>query len=128
MSVTNKKIVKKIIEVFANSDNNLNLCYLDDDIRWNIVGMPAISGKSDFIKTINSLELENFRLSNIRNILSEGEFVVVESTNKLVNKLSVTNYTAYCDIYRIKNEKVYELTTYIVDISSDEKADKKLFT
>ena len=86
--------------------------YLDDDIKWKIVGMPVIKGKIEFLETIKELHLENFNPNKIKNILSEGEFVVVESISKTSN-----NY--FCDIYHLRDEKILGLTSYIVDTTSN---------
>jgi hypothetical protein len=119
MSVKNKKIVERIIKVFGDKNYNIYLNYLDDDIKWNIIGMPAIVGKSEFINAINSLEIENFTSSQIKNIISEGEFVVVESTGRVISENVNQDAPAYCDIYRIINSKLCELTTYIIDTTSN---------
>ncbi len=110
MSAKNTEIVKRIIKLF--NSNNYNTCsdYLAENIKWNIVGMPVIHGKSEFIKAVNSLELENFSFSRIKNIISKGNYVVVESTGE-----DAANNPAYCDIYYFKNGKINELTTYIID-------------
>jgi hypothetical protein len=39
----------------------------------------------------------------------------VESRGKETTEIGETNNPAYCDIYRIKNGKLQELTTYVVD-------------
>jgi limonene-1,2-epoxide hydrolase len=119
MSVKNKKIVKGIIEMFTGNNLSPYLNYLAEDIKWNIVGMPSICGKSEFIETVNSLELENFKFTKIKNIISEGEFVVVESVGHVNVKKNNSETPAYCDIYKIKEGKVCELTTYIIDTSSN---------
>ena len=119
MSVKNIKIVKQIIELFNGNNHNLYSEYLTENIKWNIVGMPLICGKSDFINAVKSLELENFSLSRIKNIISEKEFVVVESVGSS-NAQTINSYIpAYCDIYRIKEGKICELTTYIIDTTSN---------
>ena len=119
MSVKNKKIVKGIIEMFTGNNHGSYLDYLAEDIKWNIVGMPLICGKNEFIETVNSLELENFKSTKIKNIISEGEFVVVESVGNVNVKTNNSNTPAYCDIYRIKEGKICELTTYIIDTTSN---------
>ena len=119
MSVKNKKIVKQIIELFTGNNQDLYSEYLTENIKWNIVGMPLICGKSQFIKTVKSLELENFSLSRIKNIISEREFVVVESIGSVNVQTNNSETPAFCDIYRIKDGKICELTTYIIDITSD---------
>ena len=118
MSVTNKKIVERIIKEFTTKDNGYCLGLLTDDIRWNIVGMPPITGKSNFISAFEMMELwqrsstkieDDSHSCSIKNIIAEGDFVVVES------KGAKNNNPAYCNIYHLKQGKIDELTTYIVD-------------
>ncbi|MFZ0455043.1 MAG: nuclear transport factor 2 family protein [Ignavibacteriaceae bacterium] len=108
-------MVKQIIEMFTGNNHDLYSEYLSENIIWNIVGMPLIRGKSEFIKTVKSLEIENFSLNRIKNIISEREFVVVESIGHTNTQNDNSNKPAYCDIYRIENNKICELTTYIID-------------
>ena len=115
MSVKNERIVKKIIEMFTGNNHASYIDYLAGDIKWNIVGMPLICGKDEFIKAVKSLELENFSSSKIKNIISDREFVVVESTGQANIQMDGPNAPAYCDIYLIRNSKICELTTYIID-------------
>ena len=115
MSARNKHLINKVIDAISRENINSYLDYLADDIKWNIVGMPVIVGKNEFLETIKELRLENFNTSKIKNIVAEGEFVVVESSGKTMG-----NY--FCDIYQLKNEKILGLTSYIVDTSSIESA------
>lgn len=118
MSTSNKRLVKKVLEMFANNNHDKYLKYLDENIKWNIIGMPVISGKFEFLKAVKSLELENFISFKIKNIISEGEYVVVESSsnNEQIEKSTIP---AYCDIYRLRDGKICELTSYIVDTTSN---------
>ena len=103
------------MDAISRENGNFYLDHLAEDRKWNIVGMPVIVGKNEFLETIKELRLENFNTSKIKNIVAEGEFVVVESTGKTTG-----NY--FCDIYQIKYDKIQELTSYIVDTSSIESA------
>ena len=118
MSISNKRLVEKVLEMFANNNHDKYLKYLDENIKWNIIGMPVISGKIEFLKAVKSLELENFISFKIKNIISEGEFVVVENNGSNNERREKFNIPAYCDIYRLNNGKICELTSYIVDTSS----------
>ena len=115
MSIKNKKIVKQLIEIITQKNFNLYSKYVSENIKWKIVGLPPIIGKNEFIKTADSLGLENFTTANVKNIISDGDFVVIESSTIINNKPGSFDYPASCDIYRLKDGKVYELTTYIVD-------------
>ena len=114
MLLNNKKIIEQIIKGLSMKDKNSYLKYLADDITWNIVGLPAIKGKSEFLIAVKNLELENFPSSNVKNIIAEGEFVVVESNGGNFNN-------SFCDIYRLKEKKILELTSYIIDTSINDK-------
>jgi len=113
----NKEIVENLIKAFTYGNLHEFINYLDNNIEWNIIGLPFIKGRNDFIKAVCSLELKNFTFSKIKNIISEGELVVVESITKSKMKSNKNETPAYCDIYRIKDNKIYEITTYIVDTS-----------
>jgi ketosteroid isomerase-like protein len=115
MSERNKHLIKRIMDAISRENGNFYLDHLAENMKWNIVGMPVIEGKKEVLETIKELHLENFNLSKIKNIVAEGEFVVVESTGKTTG-----NY--FCDIYQIKYDKIQELTSYIVDTSSIESA------
>lgn len=123
MSKKNKELVKKINEAFSKGNTKFILANVADDIRWNIVGMPTISGKNDFLETMEMMELQSFPLITVRNIIAEGDYVVVESAGKqgtseqAIGKTGEQNNPSYCDVYLIKDGKVKELTTYVVDTS-----------
>jgi ketosteroid isomerase-like protein len=65
------------------------------------------------------LELENFPVLSIKNVISEGDYVVVESTGRTETDTERSGNPFYCDIYRFKNGKIQELTTYVVDTSDN---------
>lgn len=127
MSIKNKELTKMITEAFFKGNTEFILHHLAEDIQWNIVGMPVIFGKSDVIRT---MELINPALAGcpdlaVKNIIAEGDYVVVESSgnnySSFVKKDTKEKQCspAYCDVYRFKNGKIQELTTYIVDTASN---------
>jgi ketosteroid isomerase-like protein len=113
MSTKNKELVKKINDALSKGNTEFVIAHLADDITWNIVGMPAVNGKSEFLKTMKMMVIESFPDIAVKNIIAEGDYVVVESTGKNLDN-------SFCDIYHLKNEKIWELTTYIVDTSVNE--------
>ena len=115
MSEQNKHLIKKLINAIRKENRKFYMNHLADDVKWKIVGMPVIEGKKEFLETIKELHLENFSSNKIKNIVAEGEFVVVESSGK-----SVGNY--FCDIYHLRDKKILGLTSYIVDASPVESA------
>ena len=120
MSVKNKKLVKKINEAFSKGDIEYILSHLADNIRWNIVGMPIVWGKSKFLETMEMIVIESFPDITVNNIIAEGDYVVVESTSNINSKASESYNPSYCDIYHLKSGKIQDLTTYIVDVTLNE--------
>lgn len=114
--VRNKNLIKKINNAFLNGDIKFVSTHLADDIQWNIVGMPVIKGKNDFLVTMEIMEsaVGGFNDIDIKNVVAEGDYVVVESHGNAGVK---TSNPSYCDVYHIINGKIKELTTYIVDIA-----------
>ncbi len=118
MSVRNKKLVMNFLDGFIRGNKKDCINYLTDDIRWNIVGMPSISGKQNFLQAMEMMELWKSSFINsasgrTTNIIAEKDFVVVESAGGNSN-------SANCDIYKIINGRIREMTSYIVDTSVNE--------
>ncbi len=118
MSVRNKKLVMSFLDGFINGNKQKCINYLTDDVRWNIIGMPSIRGKQNFLQALEMMELwkSTFLYSpsgRTKNIIAEKDYVVVESAGGNSN-------SANCDIYKIINGKIREMTSYIVDTSVNE--------
>lgn len=104
-------------EAFFIGNREFILTHLADNIKWNIVGMPPITGKEDFLKVMEIMEsaVGGFPGIQIKNIISEGDYVVVESSGSSKNIYGKSFSPSYCEVYRVKGEKILELTTYVID-------------
>jgi ketosteroid isomerase-like protein len=111
--------MKRIIDELSKGNRKFIITHLDNDIKWNIVGMPEVTGKEDFLKVMEIMQsaIGGFSRMYIKNIISEGEYVVVESSAGNENFSGKTFNPSYCEVYRFKNGKILELTSYIVDAS-----------
>jgi ketosteroid isomerase-like protein len=126
MSLSNKMIVEKFLDEFNKRAYNSYIKYLADDIKWNIVGMPPINGKQNFLEALEVMEVWQSSHKGINSlaggethVIAEGDFVVIENQDFSLNKDS-SQYPAHCDIYRINNGKIKEVITYMVDTSINE--------
>jgi ketosteroid isomerase-like protein len=115
MPAENEEFLNKVDEKFLKDRNGFFLEYVADDIRWNIVGTGVITGKKNFLEEMKRQELENYPVITIKNVIIEGEYIIVESTGKNYSKTGKPDEPAYCDIYRLEDGKIRELTTYIVN-------------
>jgi uncharacterized protein len=112
--------LKKISEEFAKGNPEFAAAYLADDIKWNILGNSPIIGKEQVLEVSKMLQLESFPVITIKNIVTEGNYVVIESTGKARTKSGKPYNQTYCDVFYFKNEKLQELTTYLDTALSNE--------
>lgn len=111
--ITNKELLKKISEEFAKGNMEFVGAYLADSIKWNILGNDTIVGREQVLEVSKMLQLQSFPKITIKNIVSEGEFVVVESTGEAKTRNGKPYNQTYCEVFRFDNEKLQEITTYL---------------
>ena len=109
----NGELFKRISEEFAKG--NLGFCeaFMADDIKWNILGSDTIVGKEQVIEVSKMSQLQSYPVITIKNIVQEGDWVVIESTGEAKTKNGKQYNQAYCEVYRFDNEKLREITTYL---------------
>jgi PhnB protein len=108
-----KELQKKISEAFANGNMPFVSEHLAENIKWNILGSPPIIGKEAVIEVYKMAELQNFPVVTILNIVSESDCVVIESTGEAKTTKGKQYNQIYCDIFRFKEGKLQEITTYL---------------
>jgi uncharacterized protein len=113
MPINNQELIRKISEAFVKGDIEYFKTYLTDDIKWNILGTNPIIGKKAVLEVYNMSELESFPVSVIKNIVANGNYVVVESTGKATTKNGKPYYQSYCDVFRFSGDQLQEITTYL---------------
>lgn len=114
METTNKQLLEQINEAFERDEMEFYEAHLSDEIRWNILGdeVPVI-GKKEYFEVLKMQELESFPEITVKNIIAEGDYVVIESTGKAITKTGKPYNQTYCDVYRLENGKIQEITTYL---------------
>lgn len=120
MTKINNQLLKKISEEFAKGNLEFCTAYLADDIKWNILGNSPIIGKENVLEVSKMLQLESFPIITIKNVVAEGDFVVVESTGKARTKDGKPYNQTYCDVFQFNGEKLHEITTYLDTALSNE--------
>jgi uncharacterized protein len=116
----NTKLLRQISEAFAKGSLEFFFPFLANDLKWNILGYGTVSGKKEVLEVFKMSQLESFPVITIKNILAEGNFVVIESTGKAITKKGKPYNQIYCDIFRFNNEKIQEITTYLDTALSNE--------
>jgi ketosteroid isomerase-like protein len=108
-----KQRLKDISEQFARGNMDFAEPYLADGITWNILGDGTIIGKEQVLEANKMARLETFPEITIKNIVGEGDFVVVESTGEARTKSGKPYNQAYCEVFRFMGEELQEITTYL---------------
>lgn len=117
MSEQNKQLIEKINEAFANGNTDVFSQYLSSDTRWNIISISTITGKGNIMSAMDKQELESLPQITVKNVLAEGDTVVVESSGIAKRKTGLAYSASYRDIYRLEDGKIKEFTTYVIESS-----------
>jgi len=113
MTKISKQLLKKISEEFVKGNLEFSNAYLADDVKWNILGNSPITGKENVLEVSKMLQLESFPVISIKNVVAEGDCVVVESTGKAKTKDGKPYNQTYCEVFQFNDEKLQEITTYL---------------
>jgi uncharacterized protein len=87
--------------------------YLADDVKWNILGNGTVAGRDEVLEVSRMVQLQSFPKITIKNVVCEGNFVVVESTGAATTKSGKPYNQAYCEIFRFRDDVIQEITTYL---------------
>src|SRR5215212_4646538 len=111
--MASSQLLKKISEEFAKG--NLRFCeaYLAEDIKWNVLGEDTIVGKEQVLEVSKMAQLQSYPVIKIKSIISEGNYVVIESTGEAKTIKGKPYNQIYCEVFRFDNEKLQEITTYL---------------
>ena len=113
MSATNKEIVEKVNASFAEGNVEGFLSSCADDVTWTIVGARTVSGKNAIREWMASMDMEPPKFT-VDNIIAEGDFVTAFGDMTMKGKDGKTAPYSYCDIYRFRDGKIVELTSFVV--------------
>jgi len=121
MPESNNKDLKKFTEQHGVGEDEIEAECLADDIRWNIIGSTTIVGKRNFLEAIKKREKiqlkgsdGSFLLIDIKKVSVEGEYIIIQNEGKVFSRTGRSYKVEYYDIYRVKNGKIHEMTTYFL--------------
>jgi ketosteroid isomerase-like protein len=114
MSQKNKEIVEKVNAAFAENNPEVFLSNCADDVTWTMVGEKTNEGKKaiqEWLAEMKDMEPPKFTVDNT---IAEGDSVVSCGDMTMKDKDGKVQYYSYCDIYRFENDKIAELTSYVI--------------
>jgi len=109
----NKEIVEKVNASFAEGGAEEFLSFCADDVVWTMVGNRTTKGKKAIREWLASMDTEPPRFT-VDNIIGEGDFVTTYGDMTMKDKDGKIVPYAYCDIYRFREGKIVELSSFVI--------------
>ena len=116
----NKKLIQDMFAELSKGNAPAFLNALADDVRFTIIGTTKYSGtfngKQELVnKLLQPLgaQIEGGLTITPENFIAEGDFVAMQARGKSTTKSGKPYNNTYCQVFRIANGKVQELTEYL---------------
>ena len=116
----NKKLIQDMFAELSKGNAPAFLNALADDVHFTIIGTTKYSGtfngKQELVnKLLQPLgaQIEGGLTIAPENFIAEGDFVAMQARGKSMAKSGKPYNNTYCQVFRIANGKVQELTEYL---------------
>jgi ketosteroid isomerase-like protein len=116
----NKELIRKMFAELSKGNGQAFLDTMADNVRFTIIGSTNFSGtfngKQEFINKVLtplSSQLEGGLTITPDNFIAEGDYVAMQARGNSRTKSGGTYNNTYCQIFRIANGKVQEVTEYL---------------
>ena len=113
MSAKNKQIVENVNASFAEGGAERFLSHCADDVIWTMVGDKTTKGKKAIREWLALMDIEPPRFT-VDNIIGDGDFVTAYGDMTMKDKDGKVIPYAYCDIYRFRDGKIVELSSFVI--------------
>ena len=114
MSERNKAILREANAAIARGDNEGFLSFCADDITWTTVGENTLRGKAAVRQWLMTTYLEPPTFT-VTDLIAEGEFLTALGEITVKDKHQKSTHYMYCDVWRIRGEKMVELRAFVVE-------------
>jgi len=119
-AVENKEIVRNMFAELSKGNPQGFLGKMADDVRFTVQGTTKYSGtfnsKQELLSKVLgplSAQLEGGLTITPDNLIAEGDYVVMQARGKSNTKSGGTYNNTYCQVFRLANGKVQEVTEYL---------------
>jgi uncharacterized protein len=116
----NKELIRNMFAELSKGNAEAFLGAMADDVRFTIIGTSKYSstynGKQDVINRLLAplgAQLEGGLTIIPDNFIAEGDFVAMQAHGKSMSKNGKPYNNTYCQVFRIANGKVQEMTEYL---------------
>jgi len=116
----NKQLVRQLYAELSNGNTKPFIDCLAEDIRWTVIGTTKFSGTIEGKQNVvNKLfdrvaaQLTGPTKTTIKNLIAEGDYVVVESSGRVVTTAGKPYNNTYCEILRFAGGEIKEVMVYL---------------
>jgi ketosteroid isomerase-like protein len=116
----NKKLIQDMFAELSKGNAQAFLNNMADNVKFTIIGTTKYSGtcngKQELIsKVLQPLtaQLEGGLTITPENFIADGDYVAMQARGKSNTKSGGTYNNTYCQVFRIANGKVQEVTEYL---------------
>ena len=112
--------IDQIAEAFCSYRFAMTYPYMADEIKWSIVGKEELAGREAVIdqcdKAAKYLETVSANITKLK-INRAETFVVVEGAAQFQDQENQTSSVASCDVFQFSDERLVEITSYVVELN-----------
>jgi hypothetical protein len=116
----NKKLIQDMFAELSKGNAQAFLNNMADDVQFTIMGTTKYSGtcngKQELLSKVLSplsAQLEGGLTITPDNFIAEGDFVAMQARGKSTTKAGKSYNNTYCQVFRIVNGKVQQVTEYL---------------
>lgn len=117
MSENNKAILERANAAVSAGDNEGFLSHCTEDVEWHFVGDRTLKGKPAVRAYMNETYIEPPTF-DVTRLIAEGDVVTAIGNIHLEDATGNTTHFAYCDVWRIRDNKLAELTAFVIELES----------
>jgi ketosteroid isomerase-like protein len=108
--------VLQYIDGFRKSDRERILSCVTNDVVWIIPGAFEARGKSAFAAHIVEEGFKSYPNITVARLIEADDVVVAEGTVRTERTDGAVIHLAYCDVFEMRDGKIAQLTSYVVQI------------
>ncbi|MEW6296539.1 MAG: nuclear transport factor 2 family protein [Thermodesulfobacteriota bacterium] len=116
----NKQLIQNMFAELSKGNAEAFLNNMADNVRFTIIGTTKYSGtcngKQELIEKVLkplTAQLDGGIVITPENFIADGDYVVMQARGKATTKTGKPYNNTYCQVFRVANGKVQEVTEYL---------------
>jgi ketosteroid isomerase-like protein len=111
----NKMLLLKANEAVSKGDYEGFLEHCTEDTKWIFVGDQVLEGKEEVRKWMLTEYIKPPEFC-VDNLIAENDYVTALGKIRLINEKGASVQYWYCDVWKIRDGKMAELTAFVIGL------------